>query len=131
MGLLLVVTLSGAHQLWQFVALAALTGVLAAVGNPAGRSLVPELVPAELLTGAIAMRSIAGQVTTIGGPGRRRPPLRDPAGGRLRHGDRAARRVVGDAASRSRAPRLVERVEPPPPKLEACSAVSASSARAR
>jgi MFS family permease len=44
MGLLLFVTLSGAHQLWQFVVLAALTGVLAAVGNPAGRSLVPELV---------------------------------------------------------------------------------------
>jgi MFS family permease len=41
MGLLLVVTLSGAHQLWQFVALAALTGVLGAIGNPAGRSLVP------------------------------------------------------------------------------------------
>jgi MFS family permease len=68
MGLLLYVTISGADQLWQFFVLAALTGVLAAIGNPAGRSLVPELVPAELLTGAIAMRSIAGQITTIGGP---------------------------------------------------------------
>ena len=48
MGLLLFVTISGARQLWQFIALAALTGVLAAIGNPAGRSLVPELVPAEL-----------------------------------------------------------------------------------
>src|SRR5665213_1877450 len=68
MGLLLYVTTSGARQLWQFIALAVLTGVLGAIGNPAGRSLVPELVPAELLTGAIAMRSIAGQITTIGGP---------------------------------------------------------------
>ena len=67
-ALLLVVTLHGAHQLWQFLALAAVTGTLAAMGNPAGRSLVPEIVPAELLTGAIAMRSIAGQVATIGGP---------------------------------------------------------------
>jgi MFS family permease len=67
-ALLLVVTLHGAHQLWQFIGLAALTGTLAALGNPAGRSLTPELVPADLLTGAIALRSIAGQVSTIGGP---------------------------------------------------------------
>lgn len=68
MGLLLLVTLHGAHQLWPFLALAALTGTLAALGNPAGRSLTPEIVPTELLTGAIAMRSIGGQVSTIGGP---------------------------------------------------------------
>ncbi len=67
-ALLLVVTLHGAHQLWQFVGLAALTGTLGAVGNPAGRSLTPELVPTDLLTGAIALRSIAGQISTIGGP---------------------------------------------------------------
>ncbi|MGZ4334236.1 MAG: MFS transporter [Gaiellaceae bacterium] len=67
-GLLLVVTLHGAHQLWQFVALAALTGSIGAIGNPAGRSLTPELVPTDLLTGALALRSIAGQVSTIGGP---------------------------------------------------------------
>jgi MFS family permease len=68
LALLLVVTLRGAHALWPFVALAALTGTLAALGNPAGRSITPELVPAELLTGALALRSIAGQVSTIGGP---------------------------------------------------------------
>jgi MFS family permease len=68
LALLLVVTLHGAHALWPFVALAALTGTIAALGNPAGRSLTPVLVPAELLTGAIALRSIAGQVSTIGGP---------------------------------------------------------------
>ena len=68
MALLLFVTISGARSLWQFVTLAVLTGVLGAIGNPAGRSLVPELVPAELLTGAIAMRSIAGQITMISGP---------------------------------------------------------------
>ena len=67
-ALLLVVTLHGAHELWQFVALAALTGAINALGSPAQRSLVPELVPAELLTGALALRSIAGQAATIGGP---------------------------------------------------------------
>ncbi len=67
-ALLLVVTLRGAHELWQFVALAALTGAISALGSPAQRSLVPELVPAELLTAALALRSIAGQAATIGGP---------------------------------------------------------------
>ena len=67
-GLLLVVTLHGAHELWQFVALAALTGTIGALGSPAARSLTPELVPADLLAGALALRSIAGQVATIGGP---------------------------------------------------------------
>src|SRR4030081_1339461 len=33
MGLLLSVTIGGADQLWQFVVLAGLTGVLAAIGN--------------------------------------------------------------------------------------------------
>jgi MFS family permease len=68
LALLLVVTLHGAHELWPFLALAALTGTLGALGNPAGRALTPELVPEELLTGALAMRSIGGQVATIGGP---------------------------------------------------------------
>jgi hypothetical protein len=68
MALLLVVTIHGADQLWQFFALALVTGTLAALGNPAGRSLVPELVPVEMLAGALALRSIAGQTATIAGP---------------------------------------------------------------
>src|SRR3954451_498983 len=67
-GLLLVVTLRGAHELWPFVALAALTGAIGALGSPAQRSLMPELVPAELLTAALARRSIAVQAATFGGP---------------------------------------------------------------
>jgi MFS family permease len=67
-ALLLLVTIHGADQLWQFIVLALMTGTIAAMGNPAGRSLVPELVPAELLTGAIALRSIAFQAATIAGP---------------------------------------------------------------
>jgi len=117
MALLLFVTISGAHQLWQFVALAALTGVLAAVGNPAGRSVVPELVPAELLTGAIAMRSIAGQVTTIGGPA---------VGGLLFalkpeavYGTAIVLLVVSSMILIPISPpEIVERLDPPPPKLD-------------
>jgi len=67
-ALLLLVTIGGAHQLWQFIALAGLTGTIAALGAPAGRALTPEIVPTELLGGALALRSIAGEVATIGGP---------------------------------------------------------------
>ena len=67
-ALLLVVTIGGAHQLWQFVVLAAATGAAAQFGNPAARSLTPQIVPPDLLTGAIALRSIAYQAATIGGP---------------------------------------------------------------
>jgi hypothetical protein len=67
-GLLLLVTLGGARQLWQFVALAALTGATSAFGTPAGRSLTPEIVPSELLAGALALRSVGGQAATIAGP---------------------------------------------------------------
>ena len=66
--LLLVVTLNGARSLWQYVALAALTGAAAGVGLPAGRSLTPEIVPSELLAGAIALRSVAGQAASIAAP---------------------------------------------------------------
>ncbi|HZQ82730.1 MAG TPA: MFS transporter [Gaiellaceae bacterium] len=68
LALLLLVTLGGANQLWEFLALAALTGAISALSAPAGRSLVPEIVPSELLAGAIALRSVSGQVGTIGGP---------------------------------------------------------------
>src|SRR5512133_3069272 len=117
MGLLLVVTLSGAHQLWQFVALAALTGVLAAVGNPAGRSLVPELVPADLLTSALAMRSVAGQVTMIGGPavGGLLFAIRPEAVYSTAIVLLVASSVLLFPITR---PELVESLEPPPPKLE-------------
>src|SRR5215208_4634929 len=54
-ALLLVVTIAGAEKLWPFLALAAATGVGQALGNPAARALPPELVPPELLAGAMAL----------------------------------------------------------------------------
>ncbi|HZT14521.1 MAG TPA: MFS transporter [Gaiellaceae bacterium] len=67
-ALLLTVTLTGAHRLWPFVSLAALTGAAGAFGSPAARALAPELVPGDLLAGALALRSIAYQVATVSGP---------------------------------------------------------------
>ena len=66
--LLVWVTLADARRLWPFLAIAAVTGVAAVVGNPAARALTPELVPGELITGALALRGVAGQIGVIAGP---------------------------------------------------------------
>ncbi len=65
---LLFVSLSGAGQLWPFLALSFASGVAAALGNPAARSMPPTLVPRELLTSALAIRSTVGQATVVSGP---------------------------------------------------------------
>ncbi|MGH3001280.1 MAG: MFS transporter [Gaiellaceae bacterium] len=67
-ALLLAVTIGGARQLWQFVALAALTGATSAFGTPSARSLTPEIVPGDLLASALALRAVAGQAGSIAGP---------------------------------------------------------------
>ena len=61
-------TLHGARQLWAYVALAVADGRRGRV-RLTGRTIVtPEIVPTELLAGALAMRSIAGQAATVAGP---------------------------------------------------------------
>ena len=67
-GMLLLVTIEGARELWPFLTLAALAGAIQAFGQPAGRSLTPEIVPIDLLAGALALRSVAGQLATVAGP---------------------------------------------------------------
>jgi MFS family permease len=44
-----------------------LNGIASAIGTPAQRALTPELVPTELLQGAIAARSVAGQIGLVAG----------------------------------------------------------------
>jgi MFS family permease len=68
MALLLVVSLSGAHALWPFLALAFASGCAAALGNPAIRSMWPTLVPLDLLTRALALRSTVNQATVVVSP---------------------------------------------------------------
>jgi len=65
---LLVVSIEGAHQLWPFLALAVLSGVAAVIGAPAGRAVVPLLVPTELLASGLALRSVASQIANVSGP---------------------------------------------------------------
>jgi MFS family permease len=67
-ALLLLVSLSGAGSLWPFLALSFASGTSAALGNPAIRSMWPNLVPLGLLTRALALRSTVSQATVVTGP---------------------------------------------------------------
>jgi MFS family permease len=65
---LLAVTLAGARVVWPYFVLAAVTGAAIAIGWPAYQALTPEVVPPDLVPGAVALRSVAGQVAVIAGP---------------------------------------------------------------
>jgi MFS family permease len=67
-GLLLLVTIAGADSLWPYLALAAASGVAAGVSAPALRALLPELVPTRLMAEAMALRSVAWQISVVAGP---------------------------------------------------------------
>jgi MFS family permease len=67
-GLLFAITEVGPHSIWPFLVVGLVSGVTSAIGTPATRALTPELVPMELLQGAIALRSIAGQIGVVAGP---------------------------------------------------------------
>jgi len=65
---LLGITAIGPHSIWPFLGVGLLAGITSAIGTPAQRSLTPELVPSELLAGAIALRSVASQIGVVAGP---------------------------------------------------------------
>jgi len=67
-ALLVLITLSGAKELWPFLTIGLIAGMASALANPAGRALTPEIVPTELLPGAIALRSVANQIGIVVGP---------------------------------------------------------------
>ena len=68
LGGLLGVTLAGAGEIWPFFALAFVQGIGSAIGAPAGRALMPSLVPQEILVSALAQRSIGFQLSVVAGP---------------------------------------------------------------
>jgi len=65
---LLAITAIGPHSIWPFLGVGLLSGATSALGTPATRSLTPELVPMDLLQGAIALRSVASQIGVVAGP---------------------------------------------------------------
>jgi predicted MFS family arabinose efflux permease len=66
--ILLAITAVGPHSIWPFLGVGLLAGITSAIGTPAQRSLTPELVPSELLAGAIVLRSVASQIGVVAGP---------------------------------------------------------------
>ena len=83
-GLLLLVTIEGARRALAVRHARGADRRDPGVRRPAGRSLTPEIVPTELLAGALALRSVAGQLATVAGPAVRRAAVRDPPRGGLR-----------------------------------------------
>ena len=67
-GGLLAFTLTGPRVVWPFFVLAFGTGIASALGAPPGRAMTPSLVPPEMLSPALAFRSVAFQVSGIAGP---------------------------------------------------------------
>jgi MFS family permease len=68
LGGLLGVTLAGSGEVWPFFVLAFVQGIGSAIGAPAGRALMPSLVPQEILVSALAQRSIGFQLSVVAGP---------------------------------------------------------------
>jgi len=66
-ALLIVVSLHGVHVVWPFFALAAANGGAAALSSGA-RAIIPGLLPTDLMASGLAVRSVAAQVGSVGGP---------------------------------------------------------------
>ena len=67
-GVLLAVTVAGLTALWPYLCIGALAGAMSSFSSPATSALMPELVPGELLQGAIALRTVAGRIGIVVGP---------------------------------------------------------------
>ena len=65
---LLVFTLSGRTEVFPLFLIAALLGVGRSFWAPAGQAMVPNLVPKELLSGAISYNTLLFTIATISGP---------------------------------------------------------------
>lgn len=65
---LLAMTLSGVHSTWPILLAMVLLGAARAFSMPGAQSLLPNLVPPEAFTRAIALNSSAFQVATVLGP---------------------------------------------------------------
>jgi MFS family permease len=65
---LLKITSDGAGAVWPFYVLALAMGVTRAFGAPAGRAMLPDLVPLKDLSNAVAWRSSGFQASFVVGP---------------------------------------------------------------
>src|SRR5512134_601436 len=65
---MLLLLVSGWLQLWHIIALALVSGLTWALDNPTRQAFVPDLVDREHLTNAIALNSVALEITVVVGP---------------------------------------------------------------
>jgi MFS family permease len=66
--LMLLLFMTGWLVLWQIIALALLSSLTWALDNPARQAFVPDLVGRQHLTNAIALNSLAIEITVVVGP---------------------------------------------------------------
>ena len=66
--MLLVLTVSGVHEMWAFYSVITLLGVALGLSQPAMQSFLPFLVTLEKLPQAIAWNASAYRIAVIGGP---------------------------------------------------------------
>ncbi|MGH8665196.1 MAG: MFS transporter [Burkholderiales bacterium] len=66
--LMLLLFVSGALALWHIIALALVSSLTWAIDNPTRQAFVPDLVDGEDLTNAIALNSVAIEITVVVGP---------------------------------------------------------------
>ncbi|MBM5810727.1 MAG: MFS transporter [Gammaproteobacteria bacterium] len=67
-ALLLALTLSGSTRTWPVFAVMVLFGTARAFSMPSGQALLPNLVPPELFSRAVAVNSSTWQISTVAGP---------------------------------------------------------------
>jgi len=67
-AVMLLLFVSGWLELWHVIALALVSGLTWALDNPTRNAWVPDLVESEHLTNAIALNSVALEITVVVGP---------------------------------------------------------------
>lgn len=67
-GGLFLLSWGGNHALWPIYSLAVILGVARITGAPAAKALLPNLVPTDAFSNAVALSAMAFQIATIGGP---------------------------------------------------------------
>ncbi len=67
-AIMLLLFVSGWLELWQVITLALVSGLTWALDNPTRNAFVPDLVEGEDLTNAIALNSVALEITVVVGP---------------------------------------------------------------
>jgi MFS family permease len=67
-AVMFVLFVSGGLELWHVISLALVSGLTWALDNPTRNAFVPDLVESEHLTNAIALNSVALEITVVVGP---------------------------------------------------------------